>query len=197
MLDNWDKRHGIWKLYKHILPETSNTNSIAARLPLPSSGVDGPYHVVIKFMYDSLELNITLGHQLMPDTLPQLQMKEDTLYNRDSEGNLQPVIRKTKTSVKVMHWTLLNIEFRNPSRAMLRIPETRENSNSIDSGDDIRLTHYIILRDLTPSRLAHLCPNTKSLETTLSTIAQVNFSQVKQSKVQLRDYCTRSRMPRA
>ena len=166
MLDNWERRHGIWKLYKHSIPDTTNLTPTTSSSSNPTS-----HNVVIKFMHDTLELNLTLGHQITPDTVPKCEIKEEILQRE--ERYIKTV--RTKTTFKVLHWTLLKIEFTNPSKAMLKGRKRRKNltENGTENGDDVRLAHYLLLRNLTPSRLADMCPNTKSLEKTLAIISQV------------------------
>ena len=156
MLDNWERRHGIWKLFKHSIPDTTN---------VPPTSSSSSHNVIIKFMHDTLELNLTLGHQITPDTVPKNETEERGIN----------LLRKTKTTFKVLHWTLLKIEFTNPSKAMLKHRKRNKNvnENGTENGDDVRLAHYLLLRNLTPSRLADMCPNTKSLEKTLAIISQV------------------------
>lgn len=67
MLDNWERRHGIWKLYTHSISDTTNV------APAASSGC---HNVVIKFMHGTLELNLTLGHQITPDTVHKNDTEE-------------------------------------------------------------------------------------------------------------------------
>ena len=164
MQDNWNKRHGIWKLHKHRLPDVKPT--AIHNLTLPSSG--NSYDVVIKFMHDTLELNLTLGHQITADTLPDVQITEDIINAHGEKA--QSIKRRTKTISKILHWTLLKIEFTNPSKLMLM-----QNKNQVkhNNGEDIKLAHYLLLRSLTPSRLAEKCPNTKHLKNTLSMISEV------------------------
>ena len=120
------------------------------------------YNVVITFMNNTLELNLTLGHQITPDYLPSIE-SEEILPASEKEPY---TIRKTKTTRKVLHWSLLKIEYTNPSRPMLIHLED-------DEGEDVKLAHYLLLRSLTPSCLADRCPNTKHLEQTLRLISKV------------------------
>ena len=120
------------------------------------------YNVIITFMNKTLELNLTLGHPITPDYLPDIESVE-TLKNH--EGNAS-VINRTKITRKVLHWTLLKIEFTNPSKPMMIQLED-------DEGEDVKLAHYLLLRSLTPSCLAERCPNTKHLEETLRLISKV------------------------
>jgi hypothetical protein len=168
MLDNWNKRHGIWKLHKHRLPDVKPTTIHGSTLPSSGNSSD----VVMKFMHDTLQLNLTLGHQITADTLPDVKIMEDLIYTQGDKA--QCIKRKTKTISKVLHWTLLKIEFTNPSKLMLM-----QNKNQVkyNDGEDIKLAHYLLLRSLTPSRLAEQCPNTKHLENTLSMISEVTLCE--------------------
>ena len=167
ILDNWEKRHGLWKLHKHRIPDISTScSSVQGSV---STGNSNPYNVVIKFMHDTLELNLTLGHQITADTLPSIEISEEVIpANIKDEA---PIKRKIQTVTKVLHWTLLKIEFTNPSKLMLR---QRKNLKTSADGEDVKLAHYLVLRSLTPSCLAEQCPNTKLLEKTLSVISQVS-----------------------
>ena len=127
------------------------------------------HNVVIKFMHDTLELNITLGHQITPDTLPNSQI-EETISSQ--EGNSIPSIIRSKTIRKVLHWTLLKIEFSNPSKLMQS--NRKSQTDMINDSEDVKLAHYLLLRSLTPSRLAEQCPNTKHLHKTLNMIAKAS-----------------------
>ena len=161
MLENWDKRHGIWKLHKHSLPDCKSNTISSSALPSNSN------HVIIKFMHDSLELNLTLGHQITADILPDVIIEDG-----DKNGVNSQLIKRTKIISRVLHWTLLKIEFTNPSRLMLMQIRNQSKGNN---GEDIKLAHYLLLRSLTPSRLAELCPNTKHLENTLTVISKVIY----------------------
>ena len=164
MLDNWNKRHGIWKLHKHRLPDVKPTAIYGSTLPSSGNIND----VVIKFMHDTLELNLTLGHQITADTLPHVKTTEELINTHG--GQSQCIKRRTKIITRVLHWTLLKIEFTNPSKLMLMQNKKQVKHNN---GEDIKLAHYLLLRSLTPSRLADQCPNTKHLENTLSMISEV------------------------
>ena len=120
-------------------------------------------------MHDTLELNITLGHQITPDTLPNSKI-EETISSH--EGNSIPSIIRSKTTRKVLHWTLLKIEFSNPSKLMQS--NRKSQTDIINDSEDVKLAHYLLLRSLTPSRLAEQCPNTKHLHNTLNMIAKVS-----------------------
>ena len=122
----------------------------------------GAYNVIISFMNDTLELNLTLGHPITPDVLPNIE-SEETL---PATEEIPQVINRTKITRKVLHWTLLKIEFTNPSKPMMMQLED-------DEGEDVKLAHYLLLRSLTPSCLAERCPNTKHLEETLRLISKV------------------------
>ena len=113
-------------------------------------------------MNDTLELNLTLGHPITPDVLPNIE-SEETLPATEETAR---VINRTKITRKVLHWTLLKIEFTNPSKPMMMQLED-------DEGEDVKLAHYLLLRSLTPSCLAERCPNTKHLEETLRLISKV------------------------
>ena len=54
------------------------------------------YNVVITFMNNTLELNLTLGHQITPDYLPSME-SEEILPASEKEPY---TIRKTKTTRK-------------------------------------------------------------------------------------------------
>ena len=164
MLDNWDKRHGIWKLHKHCLPDCK-LNTISSSTLSSNSN-----HVIIKFMHDSLELNLTLGHQITADILPDVIVEDG-----DKKGENSQFIKRNKIISRVLHWTLLKIEFTNPSRLMLMQIRNQSKGNLGKNGEDIKLAHYLLLRSLTPSRLAELCPNTKHLENTLTVISKVIY----------------------
>ena len=162
MLDNWERRYGIWNLYKH--PNCLTNVGQKSTLPTSSNSHD----VVIKFMWDTLELNITLGHQITADTLPNVTTREQILPA--SSECTEPVKRRTTITSKVLHWTLLKIQFTSPSKLMLR----KSKSQTKSDGEDVKLAHFLLLRSLTPSRLAELCPNTKDLEKTLNVISKVS-----------------------
>ena len=120
-------------------------------------------------MHDTLELNFTLGHTITPDHLPNIELEE--LIPAHNEN--APILKKTKIIQKVLHWSLLKIEFTNPSKLMLTHLEDNE-------GEDVKLAHYLLLRSLTPSCLAERCPNTKSLEKTLRLISKVGAYFIQQ-----------------
>ena len=122
----------------------------------------GAYNVIISFMNGTLELNITVGHPITPDVLPDIE-SEETLPATEETPR---VINRTKITRKVLHWTLLKIEFTNPSKPMMM--QLKD-----DEGEDVKLAHYLLLRSLTPSCLAERCPNTKHLEETLRLISKV------------------------
>ena len=171
MLDNWERRHGIWKLHKHSLPDMINTTPSSTIQGSMPTGSTSSHNVAIKFMHDTLELLLTLGHQITADDLPNPDIKEEIIQTQVENGI--PKTRRTKTNIKVLHWTLLKIEFTNPSKLMLK--QRKKQGGSTENGDDVKLAHYLLLRNLTPSRLADMCPNTKSLEKTLAMISQVNL----------------------
>ena len=171
MLDNWKTRHGIWKLHKHCLPDTKDIAPFSTMQESISTSSNNSSNVIITFMHDSLELNLKLGHQITADTLPDSEIREEIIQVPNE--NEKTIIRRTRTSNKILHWTLLKIEFTNPSKMILR-QTLQKQANSTMNGDDVRLAHYLLLRNLTPSRLADMCPTTKNLEETLSIISQVN-----------------------
>ena len=167
ILDSWEKRHGIWKLYKHDLPDVKATKPLLSGSS--SAQNKASHNVVIKFMHDTLELKITLGHQITPDTIPNSQI-EETISSQ--EGDSVPSIIRSKTIRKVLHWTLLKIEFSNPSKLMQS--NRKSQTDMINDSEDVKLAHYLLLRSLTPSRLAEQCPNTKHLHKTLNMIAKAS-----------------------
>ena len=163
--EDWDIRHGRWKIHKHLLPDAKL--STQAR-----ENSSNTYNVVIRFLHDTLELNLTLGHQITPDHLPNIEL-EELMPPHDENA---PILKKTKIVRKVLHWTLLKIEFTNPSKLMLTQLEDNE-------GEDVKLAHYLLLRSLTPSCLAERCPNTKYLEKTLRLVSKVVTKFIRQYTV--------------